>query len=344
MAACQASVSFTISHGFLKLMAIESMMSSNQLILCYLLLLPSIFPSISVFSNKLALCISWPKDWCFSFSIRTSNKYSGFISFRIDWFILLAVQGTLKSLLQYYNLKASILQHSAFFMVQLSYLYMTTGKTIALTIWTFVSKIMSLIFNLLSRFVIAFLPRGRHLLISWLQSPSTVILEPKKMKFDSVSTFSSSIWHEVIGADAMIFIFWMLNFKPAFSPSSFTFIKRLFSSSSHSAIKVVSSAYLRLLIILSLDLVIVVQLLSRVWLFVTPRIAARQASQPFPAPRFKRFTSSALSLLYQYQLEFEQIHSIFVCFYRVWRGTKKPLDESERGEWKNWIKIQHSGN
>ena len=160
-AAFQASLSITISWSLLKLMSTGSMMLSIHLILCcLLLLLPSIFPSLSVFSNKLALCISWPKDWSFSFSIRPSNKYSGFISFRIDWFILLAVQGTLKSLLQYYNLKASILQHSAFFMVQLSYLYMTTGKTIALTIWNFVSKVKSLLFNMVSRSVIAFLPRS----------------------------------------------------------------------------------------------------------------------------------------------------------------------------------------
>ena len=161
-----------------------------------------------------------------------SNEYSALISFRIDWFDLLAVQWTLKSLLQPHSSKASILRHSAFFMVQSSHPYMTTGKTIALTIQTFVSKVMSLLFNKLSRFVIAFLPRRKRLLISWLQSPSTVILEPKKMKSDTVSTFSPSIYHGVMGLDAMIFIFWMLSFKPAFSPSSFTFIEGLISSSS----------------------------------------------------------------------------------------------------------------
>ena len=171
-------------------------------------------------------------------------------SFRIDWFDLLAVQGTLKSLLQHHSSKASILQRSAFFMVQLSHPYMTTGKTIALPIQTFVSKIMSLLFNVLSRFVIAFLPRSKHVLISWLQSPFAVILEPKKIKSVTVSIVSTSICHEAKGQDVMIFTFWMLSFKPAFSLSSFTFIKRLFRSSLLSAIGVVSSAYLRLLIFL----------------------------------------------------------------------------------------------
>ena len=147
-----------------------------------LLLLPSTFPSIRVYSNESALHIRWPKYWSFSFSISPSDKYSGLISFRMDWFDLLAVQGTLKSLLQHYNSKASILRCLAFFMFQLSYPYVTTGKTIALTIWTFVGKVMSLLFNMLSRFVITFLLRSKHLLISWLQSPSAVILEPKKIR------------------------------------------------------------------------------------------------------------------------------------------------------------------
>ena len=163
-------------------------MLSNHLILCYpLFLLPSIFPSIRVFSNELALLIRWPKCWSFSFSISPSNEYSGLISFRIDWFDLLAVQGALKSLLQHDSLKASILWCSAFFMVQLSHPYMTTGKTIALMIWTFVGQLISLLFNTLSRFVIAFLPRSKCLLISWLQSPSAVILEPPKIKSITVS-------------------------------------------------------------------------------------------------------------------------------------------------------------
>ena len=196
------------------------------------------------------LHIRWPRYWSFSFSISPSSDYSGLISFRIDWFDLLAVQGTFKSLLQHHSSKTSILQRSAFFMVHLSHPYMTTGKTIALTIWTFVGKVMSLLFNTLSRFVIAFLPRNKHLLISWLQSPSAVMWEPRKIKSDTVSTVSPSISHEVVGLDAMIFIFWMLSFKPAFSLSSFTFIKRLFSSSPLSAIRVVSSAYLRLLMFL----------------------------------------------------------------------------------------------
>ena len=196
----------TISWSLLKLMSIESVMPSNYLVVCHpLLLLPSIFPSIRDFSNESALCIRWPKYWNFSFSICPSNEYSGLTSFRIDWFDLLAVQGTLKSLLQHHSSKASILQHSGFFMVQLSYPYMTTGKTIALTIWTFVGKIMSLFFNLLSRLVIAFLPRSKHLYISsWLQSPSAVILELKKTKPITISPF---ICHEVMGQDAMILVF-----------------------------------------------------------------------------------------------------------------------------------------
>ena len=156
-------------------------MPSNQLILSHPLLLPpSIFPSIRVFSNKSVLCIRWPKYWSFSFSNSPSNEYSGLISFRMDWLDLLAVHGTLKSLLQNNSLKTSILQHSAFFIVQLSHAYMTTGKTIALTRWTFVDKVMSLLFNMLSSLVITFLPRSKPVLISWLQSPSAVILEPKK--------------------------------------------------------------------------------------------------------------------------------------------------------------------
>ena len=168
----------------------------------------------------------------------------------MDWLHLLAVQGTLKSLLQHHSSKASILQCSAFSTVQLLHPYMTTGKTIALTRWTFVGKVMSLLLNMLSRLFISFLPRSKHLLISWLQSPSTVILEPRKIKSDTVSTMSPSLCHEVMGPDAMIFVFYMLTFKPTFALSSFTFIKRLFNSSSRYAIRVVSSAYLRLLIFL----------------------------------------------------------------------------------------------
>ena len=157
-------------------------MPSNHLILCHPLLFPtSIFPSIRVFSNESFLCIRWPKYWSFSFSINPSNEYSGLISFRMDWLDLLAVQGTLRSLLQHRNLKVSILQPSIFFIVQLSNPYMTTGKTITLTTWTFVLKVMSLLFKALSRFVLAFLPRSKCLLISWLKSPSAVILEPKKI-------------------------------------------------------------------------------------------------------------------------------------------------------------------
>ena len=170
------------------------------------------------------------KYWSFSFSISPSNEHPALISFRMDWLDLLAVQGTLKSLLQHHSSKASILWCSAFFTVQLSHPYMTTGKTIALTRWTFVGKVMSLLLNILSRLVISSLLRSKRLLISWLQSPSAVILEPKKIKSDTVTIVSPSICHEVMGPDAMIFIFWMLSFKPTFSVSSFTFIKRLFSS------------------------------------------------------------------------------------------------------------------
>ena len=189
-----------------------------------LLLLPSVFPSITVFSNESALHIQWPEFWSFSVSINPSNEYSGLISSRIDLFYFLAVQGTLKSLLQQHNLKASILWCSAFFMVQPSCLYMTTRKTISLTIWTFISKVMSLLFNMLSMFIIAFPPRSKHLLISWLQSLSTVILEPRKIKSVTVSTFSPSICHEIMGADAMILVFecWVSSqhFHSPLSPSS----------------------------------------------------------------------------------------------------------------------------
>ena len=230
-AACQASLSFTISRRLLKLMSIESVIPSNHLFLCCpLLLLPSIFPNIRIFSNKVALCIRWPKYWNFSFSISPSNEYSGLISFRMDWLDLLAVQGILKSLFQHHSSKASILRCSAFFIVQISHPYMTAGKTIALTRWTFVGKVMSLLFNMLSRLVISFLPRSKYLLISWLQSPSAVILEAKKIKSVTLSTVSPFICHEVMGLNVMILIFGMLNFKPAFSLSSFTFIKRFFSS------------------------------------------------------------------------------------------------------------------
>ena len=171
----------SIFWNLLKLMFIESVMPSNHLILCHtLLLLPSIFPKIRVFSNESALHIRWPKYCSFSCSISPSNEYSGLISFRMDWFDLLAVQGTLKSLLQHHSSKASILQRSAFFIVQLSHPYMTTGKTIALTIWTF-SKVMSLLFNMLSRFVMAFLPKSKCLLILWLQSlPPVILKSPRK--------------------------------------------------------------------------------------------------------------------------------------------------------------------
>src|SRR5574341_1499941 len=193
---------------FTRLTSIESVMPSSHLILCHpLLLLPPIPPSIRVFSNESTLRLRWPKYWSFSFSIIPSKEIPGLISFRMDWLDLLAVQGSLKSLLQHHISKASILRRSAFFTVQLSHPYMTTGKTIALTRWTFVGKVMSLLLNMLSRLVITFLPRSQRLLISWLQSPSVVILEPRKIKSDTVSTVSPSISHVVMVLDAMIFIF-----------------------------------------------------------------------------------------------------------------------------------------
>ena len=183
-------------------------MPSHHLILCRpLLLLPSIFLSIRVFSNESALSIRWPKYWSFSFSISPSNEYLGLISFKMDWLDLLAVGGTLKSPLQYHSSKASTLWHSAFFIVQLSHPFMTTGKTIALARWTFVGNVISLLFNILSRLVITYLPRSKRLLISWLQSPSAVILEPKKIKSDTVSIVFPTTCHEVMGPDTVIFVF-----------------------------------------------------------------------------------------------------------------------------------------
>ena len=190
-------------------------MPSSHLILCRpLLLVPPILPSIRVFSSESTLHMRWPKYWSFSFSISPSNQQPGLISFRMDWLNLLEVQGTLKSLLQHHSSKTSILWHSGFFLVQLSHPYMTSGKTIALTRWTFVGKEMSLLLNMLSRLVITFLPRSKCLLISCLQSPSAMILEPPKIKSDTVSTLSPSISYEVMGPDAMILIFRMLSFKP----------------------------------------------------------------------------------------------------------------------------------
>ena len=222
-------------------------MPSNLLILCHPLLLLSNFPSIRVFSNDSALHIMWPKYWSSSFSISPSNEHPRLISFRMECLDLLAVQGTLKSLLQHHSSKASVLWCSVFFIVLLSHPYMTTGKTIALNRQTFVGKVMSLLFNPPSRLVITFLPRSECLLISWLQSPSAVISEPPKIKS---ATVSPSICHDVMGLNAMIFVFWLLSFKPVFSLFSFTFIKKFFSSSLLSDIRVLSSAYVRLLLFL----------------------------------------------------------------------------------------------
>ena len=196
------------SWSLFKLMSIELVMPSNHLILSHLLLLlPSIFPSIRVFSNESALRIRWPKSQSFSFNISLSNEYSGLNSFQMDWLDLLAVQRTLKNLLQNHSSKASILQCSAFFIVQLSHAYMTTGTTIALIRWIFVGKVMYLLFNMLSRLVITFLPRSKRLLISWLQSQSAVILKPPKIKSAIVSTVSLSICQEVMELNALILIF-----------------------------------------------------------------------------------------------------------------------------------------
>ena len=189
------------------------------------------FPASGSFQNKSVLHIRWPKYWSFGFNISPSSEYSGLTSFSMEWLDLLAAQRTLKSLLQHHSSKAPTLQHSAFFIVQLSPPYMTTAKTIALTRWTFVGKVMSPLFNMPSKLVITFLPRSKRLLISWLQSPSAVIFGAPQIKSATISTIFPPIWHEVMGPDAMIFVFWILSFKPTFSLSSFTFIKRLFSSS-----------------------------------------------------------------------------------------------------------------
>ena len=218
-AACQASLCITNSWSLFRLMSIELMLPSNHLILCHsLFLLSSIFPSIRVFSNESVLCIRWPKYWSFSFSIIPSKEHPGLISFRMDRLDLLAVQG----ILIFSN--TAVQKHQCFgaqlSLFQLSHPYMTTGKTIPLTRRTFVGKVMSLLYNVLSRLVIAFLPRSKHLLISWLQSPSAVILDPKKIKSLTVSIVSPSIFREVMGPGAMILVFWMLSFKPTLLLSS----------------------------------------------------------------------------------------------------------------------------
>ena len=242
-------------------MSVETVMSSNHLILCcLLLLLPSIFPSIfyngsfpRVFSNESVLHIRWPKYWSFSFSISSSNEYSGLVSFCIDCLIPLLSKGFSRVFTS-----TRVRKHEFFSghpsLWSNSHIHTWLLEKPVLTRWTFVGKVMSLLLNILSRLVITFLPRSKCLLLtamkSWLQSPSAMILETKKMKSDTVSTVSPSISHEVMGPEAMIFIFWMLSFKSTFSLSYFTFIKRLFSSSLLSAIKVVSSAYLSLLVVI----------------------------------------------------------------------------------------------
>ena len=218
-------------------------MPSSHLILCHpLLLLPPISPSIRVFSNESTLHMRWPQYWSFSFSISPSNEHPRLISFRMDWLDLPAVQGILKSLLQHHSSKASIFWRSAFFTIQLSHPYMTTGKTIALTRQTFVDKVMSLLFNMLSRLVRTFLPRSKRLLISWLQSPSVVILEPPKVKSDTASIVSPSISHEVMGKDAMILVFWILAcFKLKSNPFKRFALKQFFSWESNFNSKKIST-------------------------------------------------------------------------------------------------------
>ena len=258
-------------------------MPSNHLILCRpLLLLPLIFPSIMVFSNESALHIRWPKYWCFS--INPSNEYSGLISLRIDWFDLLAVQGTLESLLQHHSSKASILWHSAFFMVQLSYPHMTTRKTIALTRWTFVSKVMSLLFNTLSRLVIAFLPRSKHFLISWLWSPSTAFGAQENKVCHCFHCFPIHLpWND--GTRYLILVFWMLCFKlvlghvvtvfealyPLIFQSSYIILQShqqcmTASVSSHLCQHLLLSAFF----IMAMLLLLLLSHFSRVWLCATP--------------------------------------------------------------------------
>ena len=235
--ALQASLSISKSRGLPKLMSIELVMPASHIILCHpLLLLPPIPLSIRVCSNESDLHMRWPKYWSFSFTISPSKEHPGMISYRMDWMDLLAFRGTLRSLLQHHSSKPSILQRSAFFTVQLSHPYMTTWKTIALTRQTFVGKVMSLLYNILFRLIITFLPSSKHLLISRLQSPSVVILEPQKISEHCFHCFPIYL-HEVMGPDAMIFVFWMMSFKPTFSLSTFTCIKMLFSSSSLSAIR-----------------------------------------------------------------------------------------------------------
>ena len=216
-AAHQAPLSSAVSQSLLKFMSFESVILSNHLILCCPLLLSWFFLSIRVYSSEPALCIRWPKHWSFSFSSRPSNEYWGLISFRIDWFDVLAVQGTQESFLvpQFQSID-SILWHSAAFVVQLSHPYMTTGKTIALTIRTVISKVMFLLFNMLSRFVITFLPRSKHLLISWLQSLSTVILKPRKIESVTASNFPPSICQEVMGSRCHDLSFFSVEFQANF--------------------------------------------------------------------------------------------------------------------------------
>ena len=294
------------------------------------------------------------------------------IAFRIDWLDLLAVQGTLKSLLQHRSSKASILRRSASFTVQLSHPYMTRR--------TLVGKVMSLLLNMLSRLIITFLPRSKRLLISWLQSPSAVILEPKKIKSDTVSTVSLSISHEVMGLDAIIFVFWMLSFKPTFSLSSFTFIKRLFSSSSLSAIRVVSSAHVKLLIFLPAILIPACASSSPAFLMMYSAAAAAAAKSLQSCPtlcnpidgsppgstvpgilqaRTLEWVAISFSDAWKWKVKVKSLSRVqlsaapWTAAYQAppsmgfsrqeyWSGVplpspKKPLDESERGEWKSWL-------
>ena len=215
-AACQASLSITNSWSLFKLMSIESVMPSNHLILCCPLLLPSIFPNTRVFSSESVLRFRWPKYWSFSFSISLPVNVQDWFPLGLTGLIYLKSKGLFKSLLQHSSANASIIWHSAFFIVQLWHPYMTTGKTWVSTRQTFVGKVMPLLFNMLSKLVIAFLPRSKHLLISWLQLPSAVILEPRKRKSVTVSIVCPSVSHEGVRPEAMMLVFWMLSFKPTF--------------------------------------------------------------------------------------------------------------------------------
>ena len=323
IAACQASLSITNSRSLLKLMSIELMMPSH----------PPRNPSQHQgLSNESTLCMRWPKDWTFSFSISPFNEHAGLISFRMDLLYLLAVQGTLKNLLQHHSSKASILWHSAFFTVQLSHPYMTTGKTIALTKRTCVGNVMSLLFNMLSRLVITFLPRSQCLLISWLQSPSAVILEPPKIKSATVSTVSPSIFHEVMGP------FCFIDYAKAFHcvdhnklwkilkkmgiPDHPTCLLRNLYSGQEATVRTGHG--------------------TTDWIQIRKGVHQGCILSPCLFNLYAEYIMRNAGLE-ETQLESRILGEISITSDMqmtppLWRGPKKPLDESERGEWKSWLK------